>query len=124
VRVEFFRLRQFLIVNKLSVIGILFLAAVFEAGGDALVRLGLRQQTGTARWPPFLAGAVVLFAYGFIVNAPDWDFGRLLGLYVVFFFLTAQLMSWLVFHQTPSSATLLGGGLIVTGGVVLSIANA
>ncbi len=88
------------------------------------MRNGLRQQTGAARWLTFVVGAAVLFGYGLVVNAPDWDFGRLLGLYVVFFFVTAQLMSWLVFHQAPSSATLLGGALIVAGGVVLGIANA
>ena len=72
----------------------------------------------------FLAGAAVLFGYGVIVNAPDWDFGRLLGVYVVFFFLIAQLMSWALFHRPPSTLTMVGGILIVAGGVVLGIANA
>ena len=111
-------------MNKLSVIGILFLAAVFEAGGDALVRLGLRPQQGMGRWLAFVGGAAVLFAYSLIVNTPDWDFGRLIGLYVVFFFITAQLTSWLIFHQNPSPATLLGGALILAGGVVLGVSNA
>ena len=33
--------------------------------------------------------AVVLFTYGLTVNAPPWNFGKLLGLYVVFFFIIA-----------------------------------
>jgi drug/metabolite transporter (DMT)-like permease len=111
-------------VNKLTAVAILLIAAIFEAGGDALVRMGLRQQTGALRWMTFLGGAAVLFAYGLTVNAPDWDFGRLLGLYVVFFFVTAQFMSWVIFHQPPSSTTLLGGALIVCGGIVLGLANA
>ena len=37
------------------------------------------------------AGALVLFTYGYVVNAPPWDFGRLLGIYVVFFFVVAQV---------------------------------
>ena len=104
-------------MNKLTAIGILLIAALFEAGGDALVRMGLRQHSGGLRWLTFLGGAAVLFAYGLLVNAPDWDFGKLIGLYVVFFFVTAQLMSWVLFHQLPSSSTLLGGALIVAGGV-------
>jgi len=76
------------------------------------------------RWLAFLAGAAVLFSYGVIVNTPDWDFGRLLGLYVVFFFVIAQLMSWLIFHQPPSAWTMLGGALIVAGGILLGVANA
>jgi small multidrug resistance family-3 protein len=99
---------------------LLFTAALLEAGGDALVRLGLRAPAASARLLFFLAGAAVLFAYGYSVNTPNWDFGRLLGVYVVFFFLVAQLIAWIVFHQAPSKAILIGGGLIVIGGAIIS----
>jgi small multidrug resistance family-3 protein len=102
---------------------LLVLAALLEAGGDALVRLGLRSTAGTPRLLFFLAGAVVLFLYGVAVNTPPWDFGRLLGLYVVFFFLFAQVISWLVFHQKPSAAVLIGGGFIAIGGLIISLAS-
>lgn len=111
-------------MTKLTAIGILLVAAIFEAGGDALVRAGLHQHATGLRWLTFLGGATILFGYGVMVNTPDWDFGRLLGLYVVFFFVIAQLMSWVFFHQPPSTSTLVGGALIVTGGIVLGIANA
>jgi small multidrug resistance family-3 protein len=71
----------------------------------------------------FALAALVLFAYGWTVNVPPWDFGKLIGIYVVFFFLIAQLISWLVFKQTPSLAIVLGGLLIVAGGVVISVAR-
>src|SRR5450755_4196628 len=101
---------------------ILLLAAVLEAGGDALVRSALHAPAGSSRKPLFfLLGAVILFAYGYLVNAPDWDFGRLLGIYVVFFFVVAQVIGWAVFHQTPSPAVWYGGALIVAGGVVISV---
>ena len=51
----------------------------------------------------------------------SWDFGRLLGVYVVFFFVVAQLISWLVFHQPPSTAVLVGGAFIVVGGAVMTV---
>ncbi len=111
-------------MTRLEAAGVLLLAAILEAGGDALVRIGLRQSTGGVRWLAFTSGALVLFAYGMTVNAPNWDFGRLLGLYVVFFFVVAQLMSWIVFHQQPTMTTIIGGALIVAGGVVLGLANA
>lgn len=111
------------LTEKAAAIAVLLLAAVFEAGGDALMRVGLKQHTGAARWLFLVAGAIVLTVYGLTVNVPDWDFGKLLGLYVVFFFLIAQLLSWLVFHQTPTTSTLIGGALIALGGVVLSVAN-
>jgi small multidrug resistance family-3 protein len=106
-------------MTKLTAVGVLLLAAVLEAGGDAVVRLGLKHQGGM-RWQLFPVGALMLFVYGCVVNVPNWDFGRLLGLYIVFFFAVAQLMSWLIFHQPPSRTTLAGGFLILAGGFVLS----
>jgi small multidrug resistance family-3 protein len=101
---------------------ILLLAAVLEAGGDAFVRSGLYAAGGLRRGALFLAGGVVLFGYGLIVNAPPWDFGRLLGLYVVFFFVVAQLISWLVFQRPPGPSVVLGGAFIVAGGLIISFA--
>ena len=110
-------------MDKRSVsIAILFLAAVLEAGGDAIVRKALHTNAPWTRIPLFVAGGLILTAYGYAVNAPAWDFGRLLGLYVVFFFVVAQAMSWLFFDQAPSTAVLIGGGLIAAGGCVISLA--
>ena len=100
---------------------VLFLAAVLEAGGDALVRTGLEAGTAGRKLALFVAGAVVLFAYGYAVNAPRWDFGRLLGIYVVFFFAVAQAISWLAFGQKPSLPILVGGAFIVLGGLIISL---
>ena len=99
---------------------VLFIAAVFEAGGDALMRGSIHATEGTRKAMLFAAGALVLTAYGYLVNTPSWDFGRLLGIYVVFFFVVAQLINWLAFHQTPTPAVLAGGALIVAGGAVMS----
>ena len=102
---------------------VLFIAALLEAGGDAIVRNGLKAPTSLSRLSFFLVGALVLFAYGYVVNAPPWDFGRLLGVYVVFFFIAAQLISLFVFRTRPSVATLIGGAFIVVGGLIISIGN-
>jgi hypothetical protein len=64
---------------------LLLTAALLEACGDAVVRLGLHASTAITRMALFTAAALFLFAYAYVVNAPPWDFGRLLGLYVVFF---------------------------------------
>jgi drug/metabolite transporter superfamily protein YnfA len=110
-------------MSKSVILLVLILAALLEAGGDALVRLGLRSSGATPKLLFFLAGAAVLFLYGFAVNSPPWDFGRLLGLYVVFFFLFAQVISWAVFHQRPSAAVLIGGGFIAIGGLIISLGS-
>lgn len=98
---------------------LLALAALLEAGGDALVRKGL----GIHGWPRglwFCAGAVVLFAYGLTVNLPGWDFGRLLGVYVVLFFVVAQAINWLGFGLSPTAPIIVGGSLIVAGGLTIT----
>jgi drug/metabolite transporter superfamily protein YnfA len=97
----------------------LFLAAALEAGGDAIVRTGLRS-AGALRAAWFLAGGLTLFAYGYAVNTPKWNFGRLLGVYVTLFFLTAQLIGWIFFHETPRRGIVVGGAMILAGGAVIT----
>jgi drug/metabolite transporter superfamily protein YnfA len=111
-------------MNRTTAILILLLAATLEAGGDAAIRAGLHSHSTRQRVLLFGAGAIVLFAYGMTVNSPPWDFGRLLGLYVVFFFVIAQGMSWVFFSQPPSGLVLAGGALILAGGLVISFAGA
>jgi len=94
-------------------------AALLEAGGDALVRLGMDNSGRTLRVVLMALGGLVLFAYGFTVNVPRWHFGRLLGIYVPLLFVIAQVMAWVALREKPSPAILIGGGLIVTGGAVI-----
>lgn len=107
-------------MNRGTAILVLLLAALLEVGGDALVRAGLHRTGIVSKALLFLLGAVALFAYGCVVNTPAWDFGRLLGIYVVLFFVTAQLISWLAFGQPPTLARVCGGLLIVAGGAVIA----
>jgi len=102
---------------------VLLCAALLEAGGDALMRVGLRSPTHARAALFFALGGLVLTFYGYVVNAPAWDFGRLIGVYVAFFFIVAQLISWLGFGQKPTPMVLLGGALIIMGGCVVSLAK-
>ena len=104
-----------------NVLLMLLLAAVLEAGGDALVRTGLQGTAFGARMALLLLGAVVLFAYGVTVNLGSWDFGRLLGVYVTLFFLVAQVINAVAFGHLPTPAILLGGALIIAGGAVITL---
>ena len=108
-------------MSRLSVLLVLFTAAVLEAGGDALVRAALHSTATATRGAFFALGAIALFSYGYVVNKPAWDFGRLLGIYIVLFFLVAQAIAWLVFSQRPTMPIVIGGAFIVAGGVVISV---
>lgn len=107
-------------MSRGTTIALLAVAALLEAGGDAIMRGALHRHSFGSRAVLFVLGAVVLSAYGVLVNSPPWDFGKLLGLYVVFFFVTAQMIAWILFGQPPSGAVLLGGLLIIAGGFVIA----
>ncbi len=95
----------------------LVLAALLEVGGDALIRNGL-QRRGVAL---LLAGAATLVVYGFMVNMTKLDFSRLMGLYIVLFFLVAQAVSVLFFRESIDRAVMVGGGFVVLGGVIMTV---
>jgi small multidrug resistance family-3 protein len=99
---------------------VLLIAALLETGGDALVRMGLRAPGSTGRFLWIAGGGLVLLAYGVVVNTPAWQFGRLLGVYVVLFFLVAQILGWAMFNEVPIWSTLVGGAFILVGGVIVS----
>ena len=107
-------------MSKPVVLLILLAAALFETGGDALVRMGLRAPGAAGRFLLIAGGGIVLLAYGVLVNTPAWQFGRLLGVYVVLFFLVAQTLGWAMFNEVPSASTLVGGAFILVGGVIVS----
>lgn len=101
---------------------VLLLAAAFlEAYGDSCFQAGLYRSSGISRVFAFALGAASLVSYGLVVNAPRWEFGKLLGIYVVFFFLCAQIIARVKFGQTPSIPVITGGALITAGGLIISI---
>jgi drug/metabolite transporter (DMT)-like permease len=94
-------------------------AATLEAGGNALLRQGLLR----GWWPLLAAGAATLGLYGLLVNQSglSLDYGRLMGCYIVAFFLVSQILAALIFHDPPSFRMLLGGTLIILGGLAILI---
>ena len=100
----------------LKVLLILIVAAALEVGGDALVRMGLEGE----RWW-IAAGAITLLIYAVMVNLSGLDFNRLMGIYIAVFFLVSQAISFIVFKQVPDDRLLIGGGFIVTGGLVILV---
>ena len=83
------------------------------------MRQGLRQ----AWWPLLVAGGATLGLYGLLVNQSglQFHFGRLMGCYIVAFFLVSQLLAAIVFHDPPSHRTVLGGTFILLGGLMILI---
>lgn len=100
---------------------VLAIAAYLEVYGDACFQDALYHATGSKRLLWALAGVVVLSAYSLFLNSSQLDFGKLLGIYVVLFFVVAQLVAKFKFGQSPTPGIYAGGALIVAGGVVMSL---
>jgi len=109
-----------LVANPLGALTVLTLAAFLEAWGDSFFQVGFYRSSGVGRVLALITGAVVLASYGSVVNIPKWDFGKLLGAYVVLFFLMAQLLNKVRFGQSPTPPIYAGGALIVAGGLVVA----
>jgi drug/metabolite transporter superfamily protein YnfA len=108
-------------MNNAVTLLLLTIAAVLEAGGDALARTALHSHDAMlVRVGIFAAAALVLFVYGVTVNLPPWDFGRLLGVYVSLFFVVAQIINRLTFDTRPTLPIIAGGTLILAGGMLMT----
>ena len=110
-----------LVATRSGTFAILLLAAFLEAYGDSCFQQGLYRSTGATRYAAFFIGALTLTFYGLVVNTTPWDFGKLIGIYVVLFFVVAQFLAWARFQQLPTVPIIVGGSLIVTGGMVITL---
>ena len=107
-------------MDKLVIWGFLLVATTLEAFGDATVRTGLGQGTLAQKLPYFLGGAVLLFGYGLSLNLAPAEFNRVVGLYIATLFVVWQIVSFVTFRSLPDIGVLVGGGLIIAGGLVVT----
>jgi small multidrug resistance family-3 protein len=105
---------------KGAVFVLLLVAATLEVLGDAFFQSAVHRSSGLWRWISLAGGGATLSIYGLVVNLPRWDFGKLLGVYVVFFFIVAQVVAKVRFHQPTSVPVLVGGFMIMAGGLIIS----
>jgi hypothetical protein len=111
------------VAHRSGALFLLVIAAFLEAYGDSCFQSALYRASGMSRALACVGGAASLVTYGLVVNAPRWEFGKLLGIYVVLFFCLAQIVARVKFGQTPTPPILIGGALICLGGVIISISG-
>ena len=105
---------------KLVVLGFLLVATAVEVTGDAVVRMGLAQQTLPGKLLYFLGGALLLFGYGYALNSAPIAFEKVVGIYIATLFVMWQIISFAMFRHVPTLPVLAGGTLIVAGGLIVA----
>jgi small multidrug resistance family-3 protein len=106
--------------TRLLIVALLIVATSLEVTGDALVRIGLGRSLVAVKGVYFLAGAALLFGYGFMLNTAPLEFHKVVGIYIATLFVVWQIVSFLVFRSVPNIPILIGGALIVAGGLVVA----
>jgi small multidrug resistance family-3 protein len=108
-------------MKYIIIFGLLLAATVLEAGGDAIVRIGLTTAGGQMRALLMIAGAAILFVYSLTLNLAPLEFGPLIGAYVATFFVVGQFINLVVFRTPPSLPIIVGGIFILAGGAIITL---
>jgi hypothetical protein len=95
-------------------------ATIFEAVGDAVMRVALQS-------PYALPGRIALFAlastlltlYGLFLNLAPVEFATVTGIYLASLFVAFQIANFIFFRHIPSAGVLVGGTFIVAGAAII-----
>jgi small multidrug resistance family-3 protein len=94
-------------------------ATMFEAAGDAVIRLSLHGSSRFVRIALFFAGSALLALYGTSLNLAPVEFAAVTGLYLATLVVAFQVSNYLFFSAVPTPPVLLGGTLVIAGGLVI-----
>jgi len=94
-------------------------ATIFEAVGDAVMRIALHYHVMSGRLLLFASATVLLAMYGASLNLAPVEFATATGIYIASLFIAFQIANYLFFRHRPSPGILLGGTFIVVGAVII-----
>jgi hypothetical protein len=97
------------------------LATIFEAVGDAVMRIALHYHVLPGRIALFAVATFLLAMYGAFLNLAPVEFAEATGIYLGSLFIAFQVVNYLFFRHIPSPGVLLGGTFIVVGAVIIYI---
>ena len=103
-----------------QIVLLLIVATTLEVLGDALVRKCIYQYTGAYRVVASIAGAILLFGYGFTLNLAPVEFGKIVGQYIATLFVVWQVISYFTTGVAPSMSVIVGGLMIFAGGLIVT----
>ena len=104
----------------MRILGYIVAATIFEAVGDAVMRIALRSPNSLpGRITLFGLASVLLAIYGMFLNLAPVEFATATGIYLASLFVMFQIVNYVLFRQAPSTGVVLGGAFIVTGAAIV-----
>ena len=94
-------------------------ATIFEAVGDAVMRIALHYQRMPGRILLFASATVLLAMYGASLNLAPIEFANATGIYLASLFIAFQVVNYVFFRHVPGPGVLVGGILIVSGAAIV-----
>jgi hypothetical protein len=94
-------------------------ATIFEAVGDALMRIALHYHVMPGRIVLFASATALLAMYGAFLNLAPVEFAEATGIYLASLFVAFQVVNYFFFKHVPSPGVLIGGTLIVAGAAIV-----
>jgi small multidrug resistance family-3 protein len=95
-------------------------ATILEVSGDALIRKAIYNHAGLARIGLMLAGAALVFGYGYSLNLAPVTFGQVFGLYIATLCIVWQTINAIAFRAAPTLPIIVGGALVIAGGMIIT----
>lgn len=106
----------------MKVLAFVVAATIFEAVGDAIMRIALRAPMALpGRVGLFTLASLLLALYGFFLNLAPTEFATVTGIYLASLFLMFQLVNYVFFRHVPTPAVLLGGSFILVGAAIIYV---
>ena len=97
----------------MKIIAFIVAATVFEAVGDALMRIALHYHVLPGRLALFVGASMLLTLYGVSLNLAPVEFAEATGIYIASLFVMFQVVNYMFFKVAPSFSVLTGGAFIV-----------
>ena len=103
----------------MKVLAFIVAATIFEAVGDAVMRIALHYQSMPGRILLFASATVLLAMYGAALNLAPIEFANATGIYLASLFIAFQVVNYVFFRHVPGPGVLVGGILIVSGAAIV-----
>lgn len=103
----------------MKILAFIVAATIFEAVGDALMRIALHYHVLPGRIFLFAAATVLLALYGAFLNLAPTEFATATGIYLASLFIAFQIVNYLFFRHIPGPGLLLGGCFMLTGAAII-----